>query len=507
VTLRRPHVLAAAVCLGLAAATVARVPTTTGALLAVVCGAATLAAADERFRLAALAAAVTLAGWAWGSARLGGLDRSVLLPRLGTVEHALVELQEEPRRGTFDQRARAVVLRWGTLRPREQVLLELPLGRSPPRGARLALLGELRAPPGPSNGFDEATWLRRQGIHAVLRTSTWRIVGLRGGIGGLGDRAERWLAADSASGLQGERRSVIEAIVLGRSPGLNQALLDDFRASGLYHCLAVDGLKVAAVGGGVATLVLLAGLGSYAAQGAALLAVASYALAVGLHPSVIRAAVAAGLGSFAWLAARQRDRWHALLLGAALLLAWNPYNLLDAGFELSFAAVAAIFVVTPRVVRALEGYPVPRTLAQLIGVNIACGLASAPVTWFQFGQISLVTVPANVVGVPIVVEVLSLALITALVAPVAPSVAAALGEVNGWGAWLVALCARVFGGLPGAQITSPPAAAGLGACALGIAAYAWLRGGRSRAEAGLPADRERPAEGGPGTAAAAGADR
>jgi predicted membrane metal-binding protein len=103
--------------------------------------------------------------------------------------------------------------------------------------------------------------------------------------------------------LTGDRRDVIEAIVLGRSSGLDQGLLADFRASGLYHCLAVDGLKVAGVGGGVAALLLLAGFGSYLAQIAALLTVAAYALAVGLHPSVVRAALAAALGSLAWLAA------------------------------------------------------------------------------------------------------------------------------------------------------------------------------------------------------------
>ena len=254
-------------------------------------------------------------------------------------------------------------------------------------------------------------------------------------------------------------------------------------------------------------VVLVLGLGSYVAQVAALLAVAGYALAVGLHPSVVRAAIAACLGSFAWLAARQRDRWQALLVAAALLLAWNPYNLLDAGFQLSFAAVAAIFVVTPRVVRALEGYPVPHGLAQLIGVNVACGLASAPVTWFQFHQISLVTVPANVVCVPIVVEVLSLALVTAALAPVAAPLAAALAQLNGLGAALVALCARVFGALPGAQVTSPRGAALLGVGALGAAAYAWRRAHGARAEAGLSADGDRPPEDRVGAAAAAGADR
>jgi competence protein ComEC len=507
VTLRLPHALVGALGLGCALANVGRLPLFPAFTAAALLGMVALVTFGARHRWGVAAAAVVVAGWGWGSTRLSQLDHSVLASRIGTFEHARVEVAEQPRPGTFDQRMRAKVLRWGPLRLDEPVLLELPLGRAPPQGARLEVLGELRTPLGPSNGFDEATWLRHQGVHAVLRGQRWRVVGRRGGIGGVGDRVGRWLSGDTTRGLTGQRRDVIEAIVLGRSSGLDQTLLADFRASGLYHCLAVDGLKVAAVAGGVAGLALLAGLGSYLAQLSALLAVAAYALAVGLHPSVVRAALAAGLASLAWLAARQRDRWQALLVGAAVLLAWNPYSLLDAGFQLSFGAVASIFVVTPRVVRALEGYPVPRELAQLIGVSTACGLATAPVTWFQFHQISLVTVPANVVGVPVVVEVLGLALLTAVVAPFAPPVATAMAQLNGWGAWFVAVCARGFGSIPGAQITSGRAAAVLGIGAAGAAAYAWRRGERARAEGRLSPDRDRSAEDRAGAPASAGADR
>jgi competence protein ComEC len=506
-TVRLPYAFAGALCLGFALANVARpafVPT-----VAVTAGlvATGLAASESHLRAAALACAVVTVAWGWGSLRLARLDYSLLASRIGTAEWATVEVEEPPRVGSFDQRMKALVLRWGTLRTHEPVLLQLPLGRSPPAGVRLRLLGELKPPPGPSNGFDEAKWLRRQGIHVILHGQSYRVVGRRGGVAGIGDRVGRWLSTDTIGGLRGDRRDVIEAIVLGRTSTVDQGLLDDFRATGLYHCLAVDGLKVAAVGGGAAAIVLFLGLGIYVAQLAALGAVAAYALAVGLHPSVVRAALAAGLGSLAWLAGRQRDRWQALLVGAAVLLGWNPYALFDAGFQLSFAAVAAIFVVTPRVVRALDGYPVSHEVAQLIGVSTACGLATAPVTWFQFHQISLVTVPANVVAVPIVVEVLGLALLTALVAPVAPPVAAAMAQLNGWGAWLVAECARAFAGVPGAQITSPRAAAVLGLGAVAASAYAWQRGERARAEAGLPPDGDRPAEDRGGAPATARADR
>jgi competence protein ComEC len=507
VTIRLPHAFVGALALGFALANLGRLGLSHALLAGAALAAVGTLAAEGRLRGAILAAAVVLAAWGWGSMRLAQLDHSLLATRIGTAERAIVEIQEPPRSGQFDQRMRALVLRWGTLRLHEPVLLQLPLGRSPPEGARLELVGDLRAPPGPSNGFDEAEWLRRQGIHAVLRGQAWRIVGRRGGVFGVGDHVGRWLAGDTVPGLKGERREVIEAIVLGRSSDVDERLLDDFRATGLYHCLAVDGLKVAAVGGGAAAVVLLLGFGSYLAQVAAVLTIAAYALAVGLHPSVVRAALAAGLGSLAWLAGRERDRWQALLVGAAVLLGWNPYTLFDAGFQLSFAAVTAIFIVTPRVVRALEGYPVSHELAQLIGVSTACGIATAPVTWFQFHEISIVTVPANVVAVPVVVEVLGLALLTAVVAPLAPSVAGAMAQLNGWGASLVAVCARAFAGLPGAQITSPRAAAVLGLGAVSAAAYAWQRGERARAETGLPSDGERPAQDRDGAPAPARADR
>jgi len=417
----------------------------------------------------------------------------VLLPRVGTAERALVETEEPPRVSRFDVRILVRVLRWGALRPNERALLELPAGRAPPQGTRLSLVGILRLPRGPSHGFDERTWLRRQGIHVVVRAKQWRAVGRRGGVAGLGDRLQRWLDTDAPYRLHGERRDVIDAVVLGRAQGLDDTLLARFRASGLYHVLAVDGLKVATVAAGAATLVKLLGFGRIARELAGLGAVGAYTLAVGLHPSVVRAAVAAALASLAWLAARERDRWHALAIGALILLAWNPMFLLDAGFQLSFAAVAAIFVVTPRVVRALEGYPVPRGLAQVVGVSTACGLATAPVTWLQFRQISVVTVPANVVAVPVVAQMLVLALLTAAAAPIAPPVAAALAQVNGWGAWFVAGCARSFGGLPGAQVTSPGGAALVAACVLLAAAYPWRRGG-VRAQAGLSALGNGPAE-------------
>src|SRR5205814_10363244 len=129
-------------------------------------------------------------------------------------------------------------------------------------------------------------------------------------------------------------------------------------------------------------------------------------------------------------------------IGALTLLAWNPYDLLDAGFQLSFAAVAAIFVLVPRFQRRLEGYPVPRTLADVLAVSAACGLATAPVLWLQFHAVPLLSVPANALAAPAVAPLLGLSFATALAHALFPPAAAPLAWLNGWCAAYLAGCAR-----------------------------------------------------------------
>jgi competence protein ComEC len=469
-----PHVFALALCAGLATATATRAAVTLVPIAALLSIAGTGLLRGPT-RIAALTVGLALVGWWWGSVRLDALDRSVLLAEVDRAEQAVVVVTGPPRRTRFELRVPARVVRFGRLRLRESVLLQLPLGRAPPQGARLAVLGQVELPRGPSDGFDERTWLRRHGVHVVLRGDRWRQIGRRGGAAAIADRLRERLARSVAIGVHGERRGILVGVVLGDDAGLSEELRQRFRASGLYHLLAVSGQNVALVAGAALGLIWLAGLPRWCGHLAALAAMTGYVLAVGPQPSVLRAGVAGALGSLAWLAARQRDRWYFLVLGALALQLWNPYVVLDAGFQLSFAAVAAIFTLVRPILKVLEGYPVPRGLADVLAVSTACGVATAPVAWLQFHAIPLLTVPANAIAAPAVVPLLGFALAAVAVAPLSPGAAATLDWLNGWCAAYLAGCARLVGGLPGAQITSGWAAAALAGCVLLAGAYAWPR--------------------------------
>jgi len=465
------QLFAGSLCLGLAAANVVRAQTALGLVIAALLG-GIVAASRRHRRLGLLAVVLAFAGWWWGGARLDALDRSPLTARLETAARVRMTVTGPARRGRYDVRAPAVVTQFAGRALREPVQLKLPLGRAPPQGAILDALVRVTAPRGPKNGFDERTWLRRHGVHVVLLVDRWRIVGRRGGLGGVADALRRRLQNSVAGGLTGYRAAVLEGVVLGEDSGLSEELRRRFRASGLYHLLAVSGQNVALVAGSALLLAWLLGVPRLIGQLCALASICAYVLAVGAQPSVIRAGVAGALGCLAWLTARAADRWQLLLVGAIVLLAWNPYTLLDPGFQFSFAAVLAIFLLVPRFHRFLEGYPLGRSLRAVVAISAACGLATAPITWLQFHSVQLLTVPANALAAPAVVPLLGLALAAAAVAPFSVGAAAALAWLNGWCAAYLVAVARLVGGLSIAQIRSTRALLVLLAGALLAAAYA-----------------------------------
>lgn len=465
VALHWPALLVGAACVGVGAANWIAISLVVTAIMVAI-GLTLVAAMDGVARLGVVAALLAVLGLGWGSLRMEALAQSSLTAEIGEVGRAELVTVAPARTSRYAVRVLADVRSFRAERLRERVLLVLPVGRSPPRGALIEATVRIAEPRAERNGFDERGWLARQAAHVVLHASSWREVGRRGGVGGFGDRLRERVVRAVERGTDGVRRGIVLGVVLGEDEGLPVDVRDDFRASGLYHLLAVSGQNVAFLAGGVYLLGWLGRLPRRVRELTVIGVIGAYVLAVGWQPSVVRAGVAGALVSLAWLAARPSDRWHAFALGALVLLLWMPTAILEPGFQLSFAAVAAIFVAVPRVGRRLEGYPIPRPVADALAVALACGIVTAPILLAHFGEVPLYTVLANVVAFPAAPFVLGFGLLAAVVAPASPSAAAGLAALAGWAAAWLELVTRVVADLPRAQIDAPVVAAltAAGAC-------------------------------------------
>ncbi len=177
--LRLPHALAAAFCAGLVLSLGMRVAglTAVGAA-ALALGLASVGLTPSRHGALFVAVGLLAAGWWWGSGRLETLGASVLTRFMGSSALMQLEVTGPARHSLYATRVPVRVRTVDHEPVGEASQLELPATvRAPPQGAILDLVARVAAPDQPtaSSSFDEASYLARRGIHAVLRADRYRI--------------------------------------------------------------------------------------------------------------------------------------------------------------------------------------------------------------------------------------------------------------------------------------------------------------------------------------------
>lgn len=403
-------------------------------LTAVALLAAAVLKRKTRLSLPLLVMAFTALGLFLGSGRLLTLQGSLLEGLHGRRVVLEAAVSELPRsRGSkisFVADARAVQWADGSAPASEDVLVETFCHESCPppwqselkEGTRLRIRGALKEPPAsPGADFDYGLYLRRRGINVVVSTSPDGVEvlpGGRGGIGGLVDRLREHSRASLDAGDFGAAESLLKGMVLGDDREVPGEVIEDFRDSGLLHMLAVSGQNVVLLALVVMMICRILLIGRIPAAAIAALIVCLYVPLTGAGPSIIRAGIVGVLGLMAVIISRQTSPYHFLALAAAAILTLNPYSLLDPGFQLSFAAVLAIFLVAPALAAPLGFLPGP--LREAVTIAAAAGLVTAPITLAHFQQVSLVTVPANVAAAPVAGVVMLLGVVSIIVSPALP---------------------------------------------------------------------------------------
>jgi competence protein ComEC len=443
-----------------------------GASAAVLAG-AMLAAVAGRPSLAAAAIVVVTGGAIVAVLRLQTLDRTALRPLLGAQVTRRVVLLEPPRRARFGSAALARLS--GGRGAGERVLLRLPERRVPAMpaasstvetGSVLIVEGRLRelAP--------YESYQRRRGAHATLAARSWHATGAyRGGLPGAIDAIRRRAERAFDSGLDPPRAALMRGMVLGQDQALSDGVRNDFQRSGLAHLLAASGENVALLVALVVPLLAWAGLGRTGRLVGALVVVGLYVPLAGSGPSIQRAGVMGAAVIAAALAGRPSSRWYALGLAAAATLVLNPRSAGDPGWQLSFAAVAAILLLAPRWRVALIARRAPAPLADAVSLTAAATIGTAPIIAHDFGQLSLASLPANIVAAPLVAPITWLGALAAAIGQVSMAGAHVLDALASVPLSLLLLVAHVSAAAPVAVLpVRVPSALGL------VAAYAGLLG-------------------------------
>ncbi len=364
-------------------------------------------------------------------------------------------------------------------------------------GDMVSISGAIEAPQPPTAPGAPPTdaQLRRHGVFATMTArypSLWRVqpapLGRSPILVALTRRALQWRASMMG---EFERRiprpyaALATGIVLGGRQAMSPADVDAFTRSGLIHLVAASGANVAILLGAAFLIARRASLSRSAEALVCSAVVVAYAVAAGSEPAVVRAAVMAVAYIAAPLLDRDRDAPCALAAAALASLAWAPGNLWDAGFQLSFAIVAALLAVWPIWASAISslwpplrrvGRPslerLPRALAlgflSAIGVSAIAGLASAPLTAQTFSSIPTMGIVANALAAPIIAALLPTALVAWLACLIVPPIGDLMTlQLVAPMVHYVSSVAHWISGVPGAVLhVSPPGWPAVWACYL-----------------------------------------
>lgn len=288
----------------------------------------------------------------------------------------------------------------------------------------------------------------------------------------MGVNGARWaLTQRIVATLGPETGGLAAAMTTGHEAFIPREQVENLRAAGLAHIVSISGLHMAIVGGfafaaarlGVAAWPWLALRvpGKKVAALVGLAAVGGYLVLSGAPPPAERAAITAAVAFAAILADRQAISLHALALAAMGVLLLQPEAVTEPGFQMSFAATAALVALAeiwPRPVKEIEvPWPIRAvqaaatwTLAS-IAVSFVAGLATGPFAIQHFNRVSTWGLFANLAVAPISSFLMMPGL--ALGAALTPlGLGQAPLEVAGWSIGLMNSVAALAAGAPASQI-------------------------------------------------------
>jgi competence protein ComEC len=325
------------------------------------------------------------------------------------------------------------------------------------RGEAVEISGVIQLPKGPlAEGlFDYRKYLRRLGIHYQLQVSStndWRLLepGRRAPIS---DRFLEWAQGALARGLPevDEPVRLLWAMTLGWKTGLSGEVAEPFMRSGTMHVFAISGLHIAFIAGMIVTLLRVFGVPRGICGLVVIPLIWAYTGVTGWQASAIRSTIMTSVIVTGWAINRPSDLINSLAAAALIILGYDPQQLFQAGFQLSFLVVLSLALFAPMLTRIKDRLLEPdpflpdqlrpkvqlwarkrlNTVLAAVITSLAAWLGSIPLVASYFHFLTPSSLLANLLVVPLS----SLALISNMATLALAGWFPAAGELFNHAAW------------------------------------------------------------------------
>lgn len=222
------------------------------------------------------------------------------------------------------------------------------------------------------------------------------------------------LSAMISAHVRYDAAGIASSVLLGNRGELSDSSVRDFRRLGISHLLVISGTHFSVI----VTLSekIMRRLLFRPKKRAVIniVVISLFMLLAGFSPSVVRAGIMHILTQIAILMFRKPNMIHAFALSGAVMVLFSPTCAVDCGMQLSYIAtyVCILFLRSRGSLRRFlrtkgldlslpRGRFLLKTLETVV-LTTMITVTMLPVTWLYFGEVSLISIPANVLFVPAV---------------------------------------------------------------------------------------------------------
>ena len=201
-------------------------------------------------------------------------------------------------------------------------------------------------------------------------------------------------------------RAVVKALAYGYQDEIPAGIEESFRQSGAIHLLALSGMHLGLLYGLLLKLLALIGNSPTAKRIRSTVIIAAlwaFTIFTGCGVSILRAAVMFSIYEAGVLAGRRRNGLNALSLSAIIITVADPSAPSGISFQLSYAAMTAIFLIFPHLRAIIKTRNrISGRIADACAMTIACQATTAPIILLHFGTFAFYSLLANLLCSPIV---------------------------------------------------------------------------------------------------------
>lgn len=325
----------------------------------------------------------------------------------------IAEVSEVLKPGVFQDRYILKVVKWNLKDTEGKLLLNI----SRDSISQPLEVGQLLATPGSYQDiasnlnpyqFDYEKYMKTLGVYKQINVSNTHFqklasssTSLRFYAGKIRDKISNKLKKQNFSK---DELGVIQALLLGQRQELSSDIQQNYAAAGVIHILAVSGLHVGIIlyllnyalkwmerwryGKSLKTVILL-------------IALWAFAFIAGLSPSVVRAVSMFSFVAIGMQLERRTNLLNTLFASLLILLLINPLYIFQVGFQLSYAAVFAIVVFQPHIIKLIKPKNgIFRYLWKIVSVTLAAQIGVLPLSLYYFHQFPGLFLFSNIVILP-----------------------------------------------------------------------------------------------------------